>query len=58
MGELYLIFISRHFLTITGVWGLETGVFLITDLPGLAWTCPVLRPSLLNCQLEPVMESA
>jgi hypothetical protein len=33
--------------------GWTLGFFLVVaDLPGLAWTCSVLRPSLLNCQFE------
>jgi hypothetical protein len=32
--------------------GTGRGIFLVTDLPGLAWTCPLLRPSLLDFQFE------
>jgi hypothetical protein len=31
---------------------LEPGVFLVTGLPKLAWTGPILRPILLNCPFE------
>jgi hypothetical protein len=35
--------------------GVKAGAWdfsIVIDLPSLAWTCPVFRTSLLNCQFE------